>query len=179
MTIFFEFINKNLINFNQSKLYNVIRTPLFVQMITGLGQFHHKKIQILQTFLGLVIHFKFLNHAIQISLLILRWAVMKSQIRAGVKCKFAGLSFMVNGTQMVFLKPFSNAPSVGADQKERPIWILFTLLSKMVQERFRMSQTQCLMSHFNNTLLEFVLLQEIRMRQDGPCFYILMIFYFC
>ena len=47
-------------------------------------------------------------------------------------------------TQMVFMKLSSNAPSVGADQKERLILMISMLLSKMVRERFLKSQTQCL-----------------------------------
>ena len=164
---FYEFINENLINFNQSKSYNVlklrriisIRTHLFVQMIIDVGQYNHKKIQIFISLLRLVIQFKFLNHAIQISshlqfrLYIRLWhtTVTKSNIKPGVIFQFNILFIMVIGTQMVFMKPSSNARSVGADQKERSIWMISTLLSKMVPKRFRMSQTPSLMSHFNDT----------------------------
>ena len=156
MTKLYEFLNQNLMNFNQYKLFNVlkmrkiirIRIHLFVQMVvTHIGIiYHQKKIQVHIFCFRLVFHFKFLNYAIQISSGVAAnyLTVTKSNFVACVIFQLTSFSNLVNGTQMVFMKLFSNAPSVGADQKERLISMIFMLLSKMVQERFLMSQTRYL-----------------------------------
>ena len=146
-----NFSTKNSISFNQYKLFNVleprkmfrIRTHLFVQMIIRGGGYNHKNLQIGHlTFSKLVIRSKFLYHAIQICCCMVILAIFGLP-KIFVICEWSLLSVMVTGTQMVCMKLYSNAPNVDAVQKERPIWMISTLLNKMIQERFLMSKTPC------------------------------------